>query len=268
MEQKKGDEKGKRLHLHEYRKELLERVKNEEKKEDIINEFNIKRGKGLTSPTTSTTTEETRLLMEYIDRANMFNISKHNEKRGKYLKLRKFFKAKRNQQIEIYAKCGSESIHKVGKVSTVGRDFVMITNLKERMWIPYSIIESANIPFGIPNYSNTHQHFLYDNNLRNKLILQFGETVSKRNLLMQQFFEESLQTNLEAWKETWVVAHLKGDEKKIGKILSCKDNKLVLSFFGESSHINLIDLKYVETIRIMTMFSYLFKRFTKDSSLG
>lgn len=253
-------EKRRRLYLNEYRKELLERVERETPKEDIINEFNVRKGQGITSPTTPSTTEETRLLMEYIDRANMFNLSERDEKRGKVLKLRKFFKMKRNQQVEVYAKCGTESLYKVGKVSTIGRDFVMLTTLKERMWIPYSVIESANIPYGIPNYSNTHQHFLYDNHLRNKLVLQFGETVAKRDLLKQQFFEESLQTNLEAWKDTWVAVYLDSEKKKLGKISSCKDGKLVLSFFGEFLHINLDDLKYIETIRLLTIFTHVFKR--------
>ena len=253
-------EKKRRLYLNEYRKELLERVERETPKEDIINEFNVRKGQGITSPTTPSTTEETRLLMEYIDRANVFNLSERDEKRGKVLKLRKFFKMKRNQQVEVYAKCGTESLYKVGKVSTIGRDFVMLTTLKERMWIPYSVIESANIPYGIPNYSNTHQHFLYDNNLRNKLVHQFGETVAKRDLLKQQFFEESIQTNLEAWKDTWVAVYLDSEEKKLGKISSCKDGKLVLSFFGECLHINLVDLKYIETIRLLTIFTHVFKR--------
>jgi ribosome maturation factor RimP len=257
----KQGEKRRRLYLDEYRKQLLERVEKETRKEDIINEFNVRNGQGLTSPTTPSTTEETRLLMEYIDRANMFNLSERDEKRGKILKLRKFFKSKRNQQVEVYAKCGTESLYKVGKVSTIGRDFVMLTTLKERMWIPYSAIESANIPYGIPNYSNTHQHFLYDNNLRNKLVFQFGETVAKRDLLKQQFFEESIQTNLEAWKGTWVVVFLDTNQKKVGKILSCKEGKLVLTFFGEYYHMNVKDLKYIETIRILTIFTHFIKRF-------
>lgn len=264
MGEKEPPEKGRRLHLNEYRKELLERLKREPPKEDIINEFNVRDGKGITSPTTASTTEETRLLMEYIDRANLFNISERDKKRGKFLKLRKFFKSKRNQQVEVYAKCGEDSIYKVGKVSTIGRDFVMLTNLKERMWIPYSVIESANIPYGIPNYSNTHQHFLYDNNLRYKLVYQFGDTVSKRDLLKQQFFEESLQTNLETWKETWVIVSLNHKTKKVGKIVNCEQNSLVLTFFGENFHVNLNEIKYIETTRLFTLFSHVFRRFSRN----
>jgi hypothetical protein len=257
----------KRLHLNEYREQLLEKVKREQSKEDIINELNARNGKGITSPTTPTTTEETRLLMEYIDRANMFHILKQDEKRGRIVKLRQFFKSKRNQQVEVYARCGAAPLYKEGKVSTVGRDFVMLTTLKERIWIPYSVVDSANIPYGIPNYSNTHQHFLFDNNLRMKLVQNFGETVSKRDLLKQQFYEESLQTNLESWNDTWVAVHLDEKSKQIGKLSSCKNNKLTLTSFGEYLHMNLTDVKYIETIRILTLFTHLLKRFRAKTKL-
>ena len=262
IESKKGNST-KKLHLNEYTEKLLEQRKKEQVKENLINEFNIKNGFGLTSPTTSTTTEETRLLMEYIDRANMFNISKHDEKRGKLIKLRKFFKSKRNQQVEIYFKIGIKPYYKEGKVSTVGRDFVMITNLRERMWIPYSVIESANIPFGIPNYSNTHQHYLFDNNLRKKLLHQFGETVSKRDVLKQQFFEESLQTNLDSWKETLVAVYLDENTKKIGKIRHVDATNLDLLFFGEDISLKMSKVKFIETLRLFSLISHFYKTLSR-----
>ncbi|RAS76178.1 hypothetical protein, partial [Priestia endophytica] len=175
---------------------------------------------------------------------------------------RKFFKSKRNQQVEIYFKCGAASLYTEGKVSTVGRDFVMLTNLKERKWIPYPIIESANIPFGIPNYSNTHQHYIFDNNLRKKLLYEFGETISKRDILRQQFFEETLQTNLDSWQETWVTVHLSEDIRKIGKISSAANQQLTLTFFKEKECIDLKSVKYINTIRLTSLFSHIFKRFS------
>ena len=263
MKEDKSTKKGKKIYFNDYKKELIERKMSEVVKTDIINEFNIRNGKGLTSPTSGTTTEESRLLTDYIDKANIFTISKQDVRRGKNLKLRKFLKSKRNQQVEIYSKCGSESRYKEGKVSTIGRDFVMLTNLKERVWIPYSTIESANNPFGIPTYSNTHQHYLYDNQLRKKLIQQFGETVAKRDVLIQQFYEESMQTNLDSWKDTWVVVHLNEILKKVGKIVSSKDDILHIAFFGKEEHMNLKDVQYVETIRLLTLFTYMFKHSEK-----
>ena len=56
----------------------------------------------------------------------------------------------------------------------------------------------------MPTYSNTHQHHIYDNQLQQKLVLRFGETIAKRDALVQQFFEESIRTNLHSWKGTWV----------------------------------------------------------------
>ncbi|MFD2630077.1 hypothetical protein [Oceanobacillus kapialis] len=195
-----------------------------------------------------------------MDRANIFHISQHNKKRGKLLTLRKFFKAKRNQQVEVYFSIGTESHYKQGKVSTVGRDFVMLTNLKERVWIPYTVIESANIVYGIPTFSNTHQHYLYDNNLRAKLLRQFGETVSKRDNLKQQFFEETLQTNLNTWKDTWVNIWFDEKVKKLGKISSSEEN-LTITMLGKKEEIAFEEINYIETIRWFSLFSYGFKHY-------
>jgi hypothetical protein len=235
-------------------------------KEDIINEMNNRNGSGLISPTTSTTTEDTRLLMEYMDRANLFNIAKHDEKRGKVLKLRKFFKSKRNQQVEVYSKIGSEPKYTEGKVSAIGRDFVMLTNLQERIWIPYAAIESANIPYGIPNYSNTHQHFIYDNHLRTKLVQQFSETVSRRDLLKQQFFEETLQTNLDSWKETWVEVYMNEDTKKRGKISTSKNKILTLKTFSKEEEVELKGITYIKTLRFLSIMTHAVKSLTVNKS--
>ncbi|WP_245947218.1 hypothetical protein [Bacillus taeanensis] len=250
--------------MKEYVKTLLESRQRESIKEDIINEMNNRSGSEFISPTTSTTTEDTRLLMEYMDRANLFNISKGDETRGKLLKLRKFLKAKRNQQVEVYSKIGNDPIYTEGKVSAVGRDFVMLTNLKERIWIPYSAVESANIPYGIPNYSNTHQHFIYDNNLRKKLLQNFGETVSKRDLLKQQFFEETLQTNLDSWRETWIEVHLNEHQKKIGKIICSKNKKLTLNMVGKEEAIVLKEVKYIATLRLLSIITHVFKHLSMN----
>lgn len=260
LERKIKRKKEAKINLNEYTKLVMEKRQTEKKNEDILNDFGMEKGEGLSSPTTSTSTEETRLLMDYIDKSNLFNISKVDEKRGKVLKLRKFFKSKRNQQVEIYAKYGTKKLYKEGKVSAVGRDFVMLTSLKERIWIPYSIILSANIPYGVPNYSNTHQHILFDNNLRKKLLYQFGETVMNRDELKQIFFEESLQTNLDSWSETWVIIHLNEQSRKIGKIISSNDNRLLISKFRKKESFLLSDVKYIESIRFITLFSHFIKR--------
>ncbi|MDQ0230442.1 hypothetical protein J2S19_001698 [Metabacillus malikii] len=252
-----------KIRLKEYRELLLKKKAQEEIKIDVINELNLQRGQGLTSPTSGTSTEETRLLMEYIDRANIFNISKRDEQRGKILKYRKFFKSKRNQQVEIYFKCGKEVIYKEGKVSTIGRDFVMLTNLRDRIWIKYDVITSANIPFGIPNYSNTHQHYLYDNQLRKKLLTQFGQIVSKRDILKQQFYEESLQTNLLAWEDTWLIIHTNEHDRKIGKLHQLEAGMVTLSVFNKRETVMLQDIYYIETIRFINILRHVYQSIRK-----
>ncbi|MFC4403387.1 hypothetical protein [Gracilibacillus xinjiangensis] len=241
------------VRLDDYVKELLKKRAQEEKKEDIFNQFNEENGLGITSPTTLTTTEETRLLMEYMDKANMLNIVNRDRKRGKPLTLRKFFKSKRNQQVEVYSKFGEKALYTQGKVSAVGRDFVMLTNLKDRIWIPYDSIESANIPFGVPNYSNSHQHYIYDNDLRNKLLTNFGEVVSKREILKQQFYEESLRTNLNSWKNTWIEIRMNNNKKRMGRIDKLEDSYIILSFLGKKESIAINTVQYIQTVRIFSI---------------
>ncbi|AST90753.1 MULTISPECIES: hypothetical protein [Sutcliffiella] len=264
-EYEKVQQSKKRLLLNEYQTKLWNRIESEEKKNDTVNNFYMKNGDGLTSPTSPNTTEELRLMMEYIDRANIFHLSNQNAGRGRLLKLRKFFKSKRNQQVEIFINSDEEPIYKEGKVSAVGRDFVMLTNLKDRIWIGYDTIESANIPFGIPNYSNTHQHYLFDNNLRKKLLYHFGETISKRDTLKQLFFEETLQTNLQSWKDTWVTVYLRDQTKKVGKIVNSQEGKILITFFGESVHIHLKEVKFIETIRLLSLINVTIQTIMKKS---
>ncbi|RFU64611.1 hypothetical protein [Bacillus sp. V59.32b] len=246
------------MRLDEYTRQLMEQRKHEVIKDDPINEHNLKSGLGLTSPNSAMSTEELRLFMEYMDQANLRSVTEAKPERKKPLMLKKFFKSKRNQQVEVYSKTGGNSIYTLGKVSAVGRDFVMLTNLRDRMWLPYSAIDSANIPFGMPNYSNTHQHFIYDNNLRNKLLTNFGETVANRDILVQQFFEESLQTNLHSWKGTWVEIQF-GEEKVAGKIDKSEEGVINLSVFSKKHEVPLKDVTYISNLRWFHFLTKLWK---------
>ncbi len=242
------------MKFYDYVEQLRLRRSREKRKEDILNDVNVERGEGLTSPTTSSTIEEARMLMEYIEKANMFHISRLAQSKGKDLKLRKFFKSKRYQHVEIYLKWGTDPVYIEGKVSAIGRDFVMVTKLNQRMWIHYKAIELANIPFGVPHYAHTHQHIYFENQLRRKLVTEFGKTVARREELKQQFFEETLQTNLNRWRGVWVTVYLNEKEKRLGKVVSSQVNELTISLFGKTESINLTEIQYVETIRILHLF--------------
>lgn len=205
------------------------------------------------SPTSAVSLEETRILTEYINQKNLLNIVNRDESRRKPLMLKQFFKMKRNQQVVVISIVEKDvNVTTEGKAETIGRDFVMLTNLQKRIWIPYSAIESANIPFGFPSYSNTHQHFIYDNQLQQKLVLQFGETVAKREALVKQFFEESLRTNLHSWKGMWV--EVKTAEKSFfGKIKITTKKELILQLFKSEKVIPLNDIRYVSTMRLLPL---------------
>lgn len=162
---------------------------------------------------------------------------------------------KRNQEVVIYL----ENTEIFGKVSAIGRDFVMITNLNKRIWLPFHAIQSANLPTGIPSFSNSHQYFIYDNDLRRKLLQHFGETVAKRDVLIQQFYEESLVTNLTSWRKTWVKIQI-NQEIVFGKIQSVTEQKLVLLLLNEKIELDLIKITMIESIRFFNLLSLLGKK--------
>lgn len=211
------------------------------------------------SPTSAVSLEETRILTEYNGQKNLFNVVNRDETRRKPLLLKQFFKMKRNQQVIVSSIIEKDvNVTTEGKVATIGRNFVMLTNLQKRIWIPYTAIESANIPFGFPTYSNTHQHFIYDNQLQQKLVLQFGETVAKREALIKQFFEESLQTNLHSWKGMWVEVKT-AEQAFFGKITKTTKKELFLRLFKTEKVIPLNDIRYVSTMRLLPLWKKVLK---------
>ena len=201
------------------------------------------------SPTSAVSSEETRVLTEYIHQKNLFKVTKQDETRRKSLVLKQFFKMKRNQQVVVSSFIKKDVLVTTeGKVATIGRDFVMLTDLKKRIWIPYTAIDSATIPFGFPSYSDSQQNFIYDNQLQHKLVLQFGKTVAKREALIRQFFEESLRTNLDSWKGLWV--EVKTNEKSYyGKITKTMRKELFLKVFKAEEVIQFNEVRYVSTVR-------------------
>ena len=202
------------------------------------------------SPTSAVSLEETRILTDYLNQQNMFKVIHEDESRRKPLTLKMFFKKRRDQQVVVISATeNDETMTTEGKVAAIGRDFVMLTNLEKRIWIPYTAIESATIPFGFPSYSNTHQHHIYDNQLQQKLVLQFGETIAKREALIQQFFEESLRTNLNSWTGTWIEVKT-GQKAFYGKILTTTKKELFLQLLKKEKVIPLKDIQYVSTVRV------------------
>ncbi|KQL35856.1 hypothetical protein [Psychrobacillus sp. FJAT-21963] len=222
-----------------------------------------KRPPSFSSPTSAVSIEETRILTEFNNQKNLFNVVTQDETRRKPLILKQFFKMKRNQEVVVSSIIEKDAnITTEGKVATIGRDFIMLTNLKKRIWIPYTAIETANIPFGFPSYSNPHQHFIYDNQLQQKLVLQFGETVAKKDALIRQFFEESLRTNLNSWGGLWVEVKT-GEKIFLGKITKTTKKELILRMFKTEKRISLNAIRYVSTIGLFPLWSNMLKSYLK-----
>ncbi|WP_158651548.1 hypothetical protein [Mesobacillus jeotgali] len=228
----------------DYLKNLLEDRKNEVRNLDPIHEV----GDQITSPPSATSLEENKIIAEYLEQKNLQTLANAVPEFKKTLILKKFFKMKRNQEVIVYFELQGATWETSGKVNAIGRDFVILTNLKDRIWIPYKTILSANSPSGVPTYENAHQNFIYDNDLKRKLTTNFGETVAKRDVLIHQFFEESLRSNLERWKGVWVKA-VTPEETVWGKIISVTEESVLLQSVSSKRQIAFDDLSHLISAR-------------------
>lgn len=208
----------------------------------------LKKGEGYTSPASSLPLHELKMLQEYIHSVNLQNLGNRLPDYKQQFILLKFFKSKKNQLVEIYSKNDKEVIHTIGKVSVVGRDFVMLRTLLTRIWIPYNAIHSAKSPFGLPDVPGTHQNVLIDEELRRKLLTNFSETVAEKETLRQQFYEELLETNLKSWIGTKITL----SSSFSGKLRGVKKGKLTF----KEKEILISKVKYIKQARILSFFEH------------
>ncbi|HZG75538.1 MAG TPA: hypothetical protein VEZ72_06735, partial [Paenibacillus sp.] len=177
----------------------------------------IRDEEGLTSPASKLPSFELKMLQQHIHGANLQRLGESLPHRKKEITLVRFLKHRRNQPVEVFYRVGEASRGLIGKVNGIGRDFASLTTLRERVWIPYASIESAQTPFGLPEVSGTHQHVLLDDRLRARLLADFGRTVAGQEALRRQFFEESLWSNLKAWRGLRVEVSM-DEERCVGRI--------------------------------------------------
>ena len=215
----------------------------------------LKKEQGYTSPASSLPLHELKMLQEYIHNTNLQNLGNRLPQSKQQMILLKFFKSKKNQQVEIYSRNGEEVIHTLGKVSVVGRDFVLLRTLFTRIWIPYIAIHSAKSPFGLPNVPGTHQNVVIDEELRRKLLTNFAETVAEKEPLRQQFFEELLETNLKTWKGSKLIIYYTNTNLS-GKLRGVKQGKLTF----RDKEISISKITYIKQGRILSFFERHFEK--------
>mgnify|MGYP005606417083 FL=1 len=217
----------------------------------------LKKDGAYTSPASSLPLHELKMLQEYIHGANLQNLGAILPNSKKQLILIKFFKMRKNQLVEVYSRNGEEVIHTIGKVNTVGRNFVMLKTLFTRIWIPYVAIHSAKSPFGIPDVPNVHQHNVIDAELRRKLLQNFGEVVSGKEVLRQQFYEELLETNLKSWKRTNLTIYA-------DKMIKGQVNEVLLGkiFLKNSSpkEVPIMKINYIKQARLISFFQQIYSK--------
>ncbi|QCR32289.1 hypothetical protein [Lysinibacillus sp. SGAir0095] len=214
----------------------------------------LKKEDRYTSPASSKPLHELKMLQEYIHSVNLQNLGTLLPHYKQQMILLKFFKSKKNQLVEIYSRNKDEVIHTVGKVSVVGRDFVMIRTLLTRIWIPYRVIHSAKTPFGLPDMPGTHQNVLIDEELRRKLLTNFAVTVAEKQSLRQQFFEELLLTNLQSWVGTKITIY--NGSNFTAKLRGVSKEKLLF----KEKEIAFSKITYMKQARVLSFFEKIFKK--------
>ena len=251
------------MRLDEYRTLLWKEREQEVLKKSAENEIDLLETSTLSSPFEGPY-EEIKIVQEYMTNKNILMIAQAMPHKKKILYLKGFFKERRNQQVEVYYRIGREAKWLTGRVLAVGRDFVSINVYGERYWLSYQAIEVARIPAGFPDTDYSHTNIIYDNDLKQSLLLHFGEVVSKKETLKQIFYEDTLKTNLETWKGTNVTVWF-GDTSLHGKLdIGAAENEITLQ-----SRKNCVDIQ-VDTILVVKIRSSLssIKEFFKKKKRG
>ena len=189
------------MRLNEYTKQLWKERGQEVLSKNAENEIDIVNSGSLSSPFEGPY-EEIKIVQEYMNSKNLMKIAEALPAKKKALYLKGFLKERRNQQVEIYYRIDKEAKWLAGRILVIGRDFVSINVNGERYWVTYHSIEVARVPAGFPDTDYSHTNIIYDNGLKQSLLLNFGEVVSEKETLKQLFYEETLKTNLETWQGT------------------------------------------------------------------
>ncbi|MFB1081708.1 hypothetical protein [Jeotgalibacillus sp. JSM ZJ347] len=198
------------------------------------------------SPAGRGTSEEILLRKRYIELANIFLQLKYNPDKGKILLLQSFLVEKRNQTVEVIHH--NHSMTK-GRVQDIGRDHLVLTSYFTKCWIPFDSISEAKVPYGAPEFANTHQYVFFDNHLRKKLLRNFGATVSKRSKLKEMFYRETLKTSLSRWKNSSLKLELSDGQSYYGKLTGVEEKKLTLRVKDDEQNIAYKDIKSIKKSR-------------------
>ncbi|MFD2700575.1 hypothetical protein ACFSVM_08835 [Paenibacillus shunpengii] len=163
-----------------------------------------------TSPASPLPLHELKVLQEYIHHQNVQIIGDVNPKRRNEIMLSQFFKSHKNQTVRVRRNSSTGIKESVAKTEAVGRDFVILTTLLTKYWVPFHSIVSADLPYeqvNIPHHQ--HQQMALDDDLKHKLLLKFGKTVSQKEFLKQQFFDQTLIGHLQILMKNKVIIETK-----------------------------------------------------------
>ncbi|MBM7580493.1 hypothetical protein [Jeotgalibacillus terrae] len=198
------------------------------------------------SPTGNGSSEEILLQKRYLELANIFLQMKYNPEKGKILLLQSFLNEKRNQTVEVI---DQDHCLIKGRAQEVGRNYLVLTSYFTKCWIPYSGIREVKTPYGAPEFASTHQYVFYDNDLRRKLLKNFGATVAKRSKLKGLFYRETLKTSLQRWKNSRLKVEMANGLTLSGKLIRSEDDYFIVTVKKVEKKIHYNELKRIEKFR-------------------
>lgn len=203
------------------------------------------------SPASPLPSHELKILQEFIHHQNVQIIGEINPSRRKEIMLSNFFKSHRNQTVKIRIQCREQWKEILAKTDAVGRDFVILTTLLTKYWIPFRTIDTAEQPYDQVNIPHQqHQQVVYDEELKQKILLQFGKTVSQKDFLKQQFFEQTLVGHMRSFIKNKVIVETQRSRTR-GKLMDVNEHEIQLKDTESCSSIEWKDMLWIEKQRFM-----------------
>ncbi|MCG7376336.1 hypothetical protein MH215_04980 [Paenibacillus sp. ACRSA] len=203
------------------------------------------------SPASPLPAHELKILQEYIHHQNVQIIGEINPLRRKEIMLSNFFKSHKNQTVKLKVHSRNQFTEMMAKTEAVGRDFVILTTLLTKYWVPFRSIVTAEQPFDQVNVPHQqHQQVVYDEDLKQKILLKFGKTVSQKDFLKQQFFEQTLAGHIKSLMNDKLIVETSTARIR-SRLLDINAQEILLKEKGGRSSVPWSDILWIEKQRFI-----------------
>ncbi|WP_458127001.1 hypothetical protein [Paenibacillus sp. Z3-2] len=127
----------------------------------------------------------------------------------------------------------------------------MLTTLFTKYWVPFRAIGTAEQPYDQVNIPHQqHQQVVYDEELKQKILLKFGKTASQKDFLKQQFFEQTLACYMRSLLKNKVTVETHTSRIR-SKLLYVNTQEIRLNENDSLSSVPWSDILWIEKQRFM-----------------